>query len=287
MMGYVSRHLVLGCMCATLIIANLAVWFLTFQSSRNTLSVAFLDVGQGDAVFIQSPTGIQVLIDGGKDRSALRELGKVMSPLDRTLDVVIATHPDADHVGGLPGVLERYRVALYLEPGVVADTSPARALAAAVGEEEGVTSLYARRGQRLHLGGGAYLDMLFPDRDVSGLETNTASVVARLSYGATTFLLTGDAPESIEDYVAELDGETLQSAVIKAGHHGSNTSTGPALLAAARPAVAVVSAGKDNTYGHPHPDVVARIEEAGAHVVSTAESGTLTFISDGASIRMR
>jgi competence protein ComEC len=244
------------------------------------LSVSFLDVGQGDAIFIQGPTGTQVLIDGGKDRSVLRELGKRMSPFDRSLEVVIATHPDADHIGGLPGVFDRYKVGAYLSSGVEASTNQAEAIEAVAEKEKG-TSYELRRGDRILLGGGAYLDILFPDREVSLVETNTGSVVARLVYGDTSFLLTGDSPEAVEEYLVTLDGTSLESDVLKAGHHGSKTSTSEVFLRTVAPGAVVISAGKDNSYGHPHEEVVSRIETLGAHIFSTLGNGAVVFESDG------
>jgi len=138
---------------------------------------------------------------------------------------------------------------------------------------------------RIHLGGGAYADILHPEENVAQLrETNDASIMMRLVYGETEFMLTGDAPSWAEDRVASRYGSTLASDVLKAGHHGSKTSTSPAFLAAVDPAIVVVSAGKDNSYGHPNEDVIARILESGATLVSTINEGTITFVSDGKTV---
>lgn len=272
---------------ALLFVANAAVIALLFAPEERTLEVSFLDVGQGDAIFIEGPTGRQVLVDGGKDRSVLRQLGRRMGPLDRSLDLVIETHPDADHIGGLAGVLRSYEVARFMSPGIPNDTSAARALGAAAEGEVGLETLVARRGMRILLGGGAYADVLYPDRDVAGVETNTGSVVMRVVYGETEFLLSGDAPESVENWLARLDGAALASDVMKAGHHGSRTSTGEELLSAADPEAVVVSAGADNSYGHPHQEVLERIDASGAAVVSTAEEGLIRFVSDGSVVRQK
>lgn len=271
---------------AALVGLNLFVW-VVIASSSNALTVSFLDVGQGDAILIESPTGTDVLIDGGRDRSVLRELSKRLGPLDRTVDLVLATHPDADHIGGLPGVFKSYRVLRYMEPGVESETNPTEALLASVAGEEGIERITARRGMRLLFGDGAYADVLFPDREVPGLETNTASVVVRVVYGETAFLLSGDSPSSVEEWLVRLDGERLRSDVLKAGHHGSRTSTSESWLSAADPSFVVISAGKDNSYGHPHPEVLERLQASGATVVSTMDEGTITFISDGKTLRKR
>ncbi len=266
---------------------NVLIFTLVLLRPSHILTVSFLDVGQGDAILIESPTGTDVLIDGGRDRSVVRELPKRLGPFDRTIDLVVATHPDADHIGALPSVLDRYQVSYVLEPGVSSDTSPTKAFAASVLEEKGVTTMLARRGMRINLGGGAHMDVLFPDRNVSGLETNTGSVIARLVYGETSFLLTGDAPSSIENWLTLLDGEELKSNILKAGHHGSRTSTSEAWLSAVDPSVVVISAGKDNSYGHPHAEVLENIQASGASMEATLGEGTVTFVSDGKSVRRK
>ncbi len=266
------------------VVLNVVVWVLVLYVPNRPLIVSFLNVGQGDAIFIQSPTGVQMLIDGGRDRSVLRELGKHMSPLDRSIDLVVATHPDADHIGGLTGVLQRYRVGTYLSSDGTSETNTAQALRDAVSHEKGVDVLHAKRGQRILLGDGAYADVLFPDRSVAGVESNTGSIIMRVVYGETSFMLSGDAPSSIEDWIVALDGPSLESQVLKAGHHGSRTSTDETWLAAVDPNIVVISAGKDNSYGHPHQEVLERIAGSGASVLSTVE-GAVSLISNGVDIR--
>lgn len=266
------------------LILNAFVWVAFFHKPEGVLKVSFLDVGQGDAILIQSPTGKQMLVDGGRDRAVLRELPKAMGFFDRTIDVVVETHPDADHIGGLPGVFERYRVLAFLEPGIPNDTNAAAALVDAVARESGIQTTLARKGQRIDLGGGAYADILFPDRDVSTYETNTGSVVMRVVYGDTSFMLTGDSPRDIEEYLVGREGEGLRSDVLKAGHHGSRNSSSALWLKTVAPSVVVISAGKDNPYGHPHEETLARIRAQGADVVSTMNEGTVVFLSDGETI---
>lgn len=265
----------------------LAAFFLP-NSAPQGLQVSFLDVGQGDSILITGPTGIQVLIDGGKDRSVLRQLPQLMGPLDRTLDMVVATHPDADHIGGLPDVFRVYRVFYFVEPGRVGDTSFYERLDASVVSEAGQKTILARRDMRIHLGDGAYADILFPEGDVEKLrEANDASIVMRVVYGETEFLLTGDAPIWVEDRIVSAYGTALESDVLKAGHHGSRTSTGASWLSVVDPEIVVVSAGKDNSYGHPHPEVLERVTASGASVVSTIDEGTVTFVSDGSDVRRK
>lgn len=248
--------------------------------------VAFLDVGQGDAVYLEAPHGTQVLIDGGVGRAVLERLGEVMPFSDRTIDVVVATHPDADHIGGLPEVFARYDVGMFLEPGVRDDGADSAALAEAV-RAEGLTPVQVRSGMTLVLEPGVSIEILFPDRDVSGVDPNIGSIVARLSYGDTSFLLTGDAPTEVETYLVGLYGNALASTVLKVGHHGSRTSTSDVFLGFVDPTHGVISAGCDNTYSHPHEETIKRLARFGVRERRTCEEGTIMFESDGRMIRAR
>lgn len=272
---------------AIFLVTNVIIWYALAREENEVLTVVFLDVGQGDAIFIESPAGNQVLIDGGGGRAVLRELGGVMPFYDRSIDVLIATHPDQDHIGGLPDVLERYDVSFVIESGATNDTGAFDALERFI-NNEGAEHVRAQRGQIVNLGGGAYLEILFPDRDVSrvGGDTNSASIIAELVYGETEVLLTGDAPDAVENYLALLDSGGLQSDILKVGHHGSRTSTTDLFLSAVRPKYAVISAGEDNRYGHPHKEVLNQLAVAGVAVFGTYESGTIVFKSDGKTLEL-
>jgi competence protein ComEC len=229
-----------------IIASAVAFSWMAYEASPSTageralLTLAFLDVGQGDAIFIQSPTGTQVLIDGGINRDVLAELAGVMPFFDHSLDVVIATHPDKDHIGGLPHVLDRYQVTHIIDPGLE-DTSDAYALYTDRLKAEGATYRAAQRGDVVDLGGGAYLRVLFPDGVFASKDKNDASVIVQLVYGETEALLTGDASDDIERRLIALDGY-LESDILKAGHHGSKTSTAQEFLDVVDPEYAIVSA---------------------------------------------
>lgn len=260
------------------------VWQAIWQNRQiDQLTISFLDVGQGDAIFIESPTGNQVLIDGGPAGRLAAPLAKVMPWYDRSIDLVIATHPDADHIGGLPMVFERYRVANFMEPGVKGDTGVAREVEYRV-EQEGGQNFLARRGQTIDLGGGAVLQILFPDHDVSAMETNDASIVAKLIYGSTTAMLTGDSPEKIEKYLISFGSTTLDADILKLGHHGSKTSSSEEFLKAVSPQIAIISAGINNRYGHPHAEVTDRLNTLNIKTLRTEDfdhQKTITLVSDG------
>jgi competence protein ComEC len=254
------------------------------NARADELSVTFLDVGQGDAIFIESPTGVQVLIDGGPNASVLRALSEEMGFLDRSIDIVIATHADKDHIGGLVDVLDRYEVAEVVMTENRSATNADNAFIERV-EQEGAEVVIARRGLAYELGDGALLTVLFPDRDPSFLETNTASIVARLTYGTSEFLFTGDSPIAIEEHLVA-SGITLESDVLKVGHHGSRTSTSEHFVQSVRPQYAIISAGKDNSYGHPHIEVMNTLERPGVISKNTAEEGSITFVSDGTMVHL-
>src|SRR3989344_9310935 len=169
-----------------LVILLLGAAFSVYAASREDrggiLTVAFLDIGQGDAIFIDAPSGNQMLIDGGPGKSVLRELSKVMPFYDRSIDVVVATHPDADHISGLNDVLNKYKVALFVEPGVESDTAVYKELKNEVAAKN-IKIVEARWGMSVDLGNGTILEILFPVLDPTGMETNMASIVARLVYG--------------------------------------------------------------------------------------------------------
>ena len=272
-----------GLFCLTLIIWGL-VFFLTHEGK---LTVAFLDVGQGDAIFIETPNKTQVLIDGGSNKSVLRGLGKMMTFYDRSIDMVLATHPDLDHIGGLPSVLERFVVENIVWSEASSDSSAYDAFFEKVVDEQAKV-LYARRGRLvLDAEHGVYLEILFPDRDVGGMEANAASLVTKLIYGDTSFLFTGDAPKSIEKYLVNIDGNELDVDVLKLGHHGSKTSTSQELLAHTTPQYAIISAGKDNSYGHPHEEVLDLLEVFEVIHFNTADAGMIVFESDGKELKQK
>src|SRR3989344_2109293 len=261
------------------------VWYsMLLEALRTKLTVAFLDIGQGDSIFIEAPNGNQILIDGGSGASVLRKLSNVMPYYDRSIDVVIATHPDKDHVGGLVDVLNRFSVSYFVEPGVLGTTDVFKSLEKSV-ESHNVKKVIARRGGNIDLGDGVVLNILFPDHDVSRVkDTNDGSIVARLSYRATSAMLTGDAPQSVEARLVALFGKKLESNILKLGHHGSRTSSSAAFLGYVNPAYAIISAGLNNSYGHPHKEVTYLLEKFKIPTLKTYEDGTIIFKSDGDNI---
>jgi competence protein ComEC len=245
------------------------------------LHVVFLDVGQGDAIFIQTPSGQQVLVDGGpSERVLLSQLGRHMPFWDRTIDAVLLTHPDLDHVTGLVPVLERYRVDTVIHRPMELDSEVYDYWLQLV-EAEGATVYRGEAGLRLALDEGLDVVVLHPGAElVSGEEgsANNNSVVTRLTYGQVSVLLTGDI-EAVVEHQLVADGATLASTVLKAAHHGSCSSTTEEFLAAVDPEVVVVSVGADNDFGHPCAGVLERLEEM--TVYRTDEDGAVEIVTDG------
>lgn len=260
-------------------------WTAVFQASGQSLKVVFFDVGQGDAIFIETPKKTQILIDGGPSKKIVEKLGKELPFFDRSLDFIIATHPDSDHISGLVEVLKSYKVGLVGWTGVKGLTLEFQELSNEI-EENKSSKVVLKKGQKILVGRNLFFEVLAPLEDFEGKavkDYNTSSLVLRMVYGKNTFLFTGDAPVSIEKKLIE-EGTDISSQVLKIGHHGSSSSTGESFLEKVNPEIAVIQVGKDNRYGHPAPEVLGRLEKYGIKVMRTDERGNIKAFSDGAKI---
>ncbi len=262
------------------------------------LHVVFLDVGQGDAIFIQTPSGRQVLVDGGPSEPVLlAQLGRQMPFWDRTLDMVVLTHPDLDHITGLVAALERYQVDTVIFRGVEVEYEVYEHWLQLL-EAEGATVHQGEAGLRVTLDDGAGVSppvemaVLHPGAELasrSGGDVNDDSVVTRLTWGAVSVLLPGDIKAEVERRLV-VEGAPLRSTVLKAAHHGSCTSTTAEFLEAVDPEVVVISVGADNDFGHPCAEVLERLtlalDEVGgrAPVYRTDEQGVVEVVTDGARV---
>ncbi|MEK7190472.1 MAG: ComEC/Rec2 family competence protein [Patescibacteria group bacterium] len=239
-----------------------------------------LDVGQGDGLFIESPAGTQIMFDSGPPRKILGSLSKMMSPFDRNIDAIVVTNPDADHIGGILDIFKNYKVGAVFEPGTLNDSKIFQNLKTEM-KNKNIPNILARRGMRLDLGGDVFIDILFPDRDVSAWATNEGSVVARLSYGNISIMLTGDATAKTEKIILGENSSTrLSSTILKVGHHGSRTSSSESFVKAVSPIYALISDGKDNKYGHPHPETLNTLAQFGAKIFRTDLLGTIIIKCD-------
>jgi len=265
-------------------IISIVIWSAALREDRHgLLTVSFLDVGQGEAIFIDAPSGRQVLIDGGPDSSVLRELGKVMPWYDRSIDIIVATHPDDDDISGLIDVLQRYKVDAVVRSSVESSSPQWTALKQQMSDKAkgGMKVVTAQRGQMIELGKGVYIEMLSPDRPVPSTDPNTGCVVMRLVYGATSFMLPCDAPQDLEEYLAYLDGKNLHANALLAGKSGARTSSSRLFVGFVAPQYVVYSRGCNNKDGDPQPETLATMARFNIAAEDTCTSGTVTFVSDG------
>ena len=273
----ITQRLALGVSGVTAVLV--LSWGMTQPDGQ--LHIVFMNVGQGDATFIQTPSGRQILVDGGLYPSVLNDqLGRQMPFWDKEIDVLVATHPDADHVSGLVGVFDRYRVNQLITNGQSFGESPIydEVLAAAENQKTEVRPVQA--GEVIQIEDGVRLEVVHPGPQLIKEERNENSVSMRLVYKDFTFLFTGDAEQQAEAEMLERE-RPLTALVFKAGHHGSNSSSSLPFLQAVQPQIVIVSAGVDNRFGHPTPEMLARATAVGAVVLRTDELGSITVATDG------
>lgn len=261
---------------------NVLAWIAVFEASEYShLQVIFFDIGQGDAIFIVSPKGHQILIDGGPGSKILEKLAKEIPFYDRSLDLVILTHPEKDHMEGLIEVLKKYEVDYILWTGVVRDTSEFKAWQESL-EKEKAQIRIAKAGQKI-TASKVVFDILHPFEKLEGREfkdSNNTSIVAKLSFGNNSFLFTGDIYNSGEKKLVER-GDDLNSDVLKVSHHGSKSSSCEEFIEKVLPDIAVLQLGRKNPYGHPHQEVLERLEKYEIEILRTDESGDIKIVSDG------
>ncbi len=237
-------------------------------------TISILDVGQGDSALIQDISGKKILIDGGKDASVLQELSLHIPASDRFIDVVIVTHPDMDHAGGIAHVLHHYDVGIFLTSQVFSDTKIMDSIFKILSQKN-IPSYFARRGMTIKLNTEERFIVLFPDRDTSTWKTNEASIIGRFEHNSRSMLFMGDAPKSIELYLSETIPDLLTADILKIGHHGSNTSSDPLFIDVVTPYIAFVSAGKNNQYGHPTKEIIDIFNKRQIPLFSTITTGTI------------
>ena len=269
-------------------LANILAWsFVSSTQPTEILEVTFLDVGQGDAIFIQAPNGNQILIDTGPTDVVIRKLSEILPYYDRYIDFVITTHPDLDHIGGAPTLFDRYKIGTY----IFYENEPVSDVIERLNESianNGVATGHVRAGDRIVLDArrNIYLDVLWPSDKYESEDKNDLSIVTKLVYKNADVLLTGDASAKIErllisEYADDAAGTYLQSDILKLGHHGSKTSSSEAFLKMVAPAFSIVSAGLNNRYNHPSPEVIERLERFGFTIMKTTDLGSVVFRTNG------
>lgn len=265
---------------ALLAVANLVAWLvLRGQLPTDHGRLIVFDVGQGDAIYFRSPQGNDILIDGGPSDAVLAKLGRAMPFADRTIELMILTHPHADHVAGLVEVLKRYRVKAVMFPDVPYDTSTYQAFLALV-REKNIPVITPHLGQRVDFDQTSVFDVYYPlaaKFAVAPKDMNDASIVGKLSVGRTRALLTGDAGQSIEAELLNLH-LPLRAAILKVGHHGSQHSSSQAFLDAVGAQFSAISVGQHNRYGHPAAATLTALANTPTQVLRTDEDGDLNFL---------
>jgi len=288
-----------------LLLLNFFAWQEVFSlCGPKFLKVDFLDVGQGDSAFIETPQGHQILIDGGPTSAVLQKLSERIPFWDKTIDLVILTHPESDHMQGLFGVLQRYNVDYVLWTGVKKTApeyekwvsvlnqkqNPNTNFLASIFSSETATKVFSVSAGTKIRAGNSEIDVLFPLENLEGQElkasANDTCVVTRLIYGKDSFLFTGDIDSKAEKELANsYELASLESEVLKVAHHGSKYSTANLFLENVKPKIAVISVGK-NSYGHPTSEVLQRLEKYDIQTLRTDQSGDINMVSDGNSIKI-
>ncbi len=257
------------------------------QWQAPTLKVSFLDVGQGDGILIRTPTGETIIIDGGPDSTIVSKLGRNLPFYDHTIDLMVLTHPHADHIAGLVELLARYDVERVLYTGVEYSSSYYREWLHRV-DAEGAAVELANLGDH-YVFGEVSFDVLYPLDVIQGepfTDVNDSSIVLRVNYRQTAFLLAGDAPVSVEGEILSNASHTLLDVdVLKVGHHGSTSSTSQDFLEAVSPTYAIIQSGQGNKYGHPHQETLDRLHKFGATILRNDELGDIVCRSNGEQVQ--
>jgi competence protein ComEC len=261
-------------------IAIAVVWF--FYQPLSYLQVSILDVGQGDATLIKTINDKIILIDAGPNKKILQRLGEELPFWQRKIDLVILTHPHDDHFGGLLEVVKRYQVGTIILNNIECSDYSFKQLMSTIKSTQ--TKIIIYNGPEDFIIDGVKVALLYPKGNVSNKHydnANNSSLVTRLSFNNIDFLLTGDSEVKDEAEILKSSTASLESEVIKLGHHGSDTSSSEDFLKVAQPIVAVISVGKDNTYGHPSALILKRLERLNIPSYRTDLLGTIDFKTNG------
>jgi len=267
--------------------ANVFAWSVVYDLNQvQPLQVNFFDIGRGDSIFIQTPHGYQVLIDGGPTNIILEKLGSVMNFWDKSIDAIVLTHPDHDHIAGLIEVLKKYKVDFVLWNGLLKETGESEEWERLL-EKESIESKIIFSGHQISTPMVTF-DVLYPFESLEGIKmknTNNSSVVLHLIFKDTSFLLTGDIENSAEREIIEKNN-LKNSDVLKIAHHGSKTSSLEEFIGIINPIIAVISVDENNYYNHPHPAILELLNKYDINVLRTDLIGDIKIISDGKNIKI-
>lgn len=255
---------------------------LFLQSSPDGFThIYFLNVGQGDSILIRSPSGENIIVDGGPAQNVLSELNEVLPFFDNTIDHAILTHPDRDHIEGLIYILKKYPVKHVIFAAVNRQDYFFDTFLREI-QKRRISVTIADENSDILLQDGLLIDILFPFSQIVGganNDQNNLSVAAKISYGEIDVLLTGDM-ETLEENALMRHGLNLESEILKVAHHGSASSSTKDFLKAVKPEYSVISAGENNTYGHPHKPVLKRLQNIGSKILRTDRNGRVEIVFD-------
>jgi competence protein ComEC len=255
----------------------------TEAAADNPLKVHFIDVGQADSILVQTPSGKTMLIDAGNNADGNAVVSYIKSQGIKKIDVLVGTHPHEDHIGGMDTVVNSFDIGKIYMPRATTTTKTYEDVLTAI-SRKGLKITAAKGGQTIDVDPAIKADVLAPNSSTYD-DLNNFSVVLKLTYKNTSFLLAGDA-EDISEQEMVNKGYNLKADVLKVGHHGSDSSTTPAFLKAVSPKYAVISVGRGNDYGHPAPATLTKLASAGIEIYRTDEAGTIIATSDGNTIRL-
>ena len=274
-----NRKLIYPILILLLILAAI-IFSIVFFVRKDYLNIYFLNVGQGDSILVSQGSN-QLLIDGGKDgKLLLQKLGKYIPFWDRKIEIVVSTHPDQDHIGGLVDVFRAYNIGTVIKTNAKSDSQVFKKLEEEIAAEN-AQAVEAKKDVSIKFANGAIADILFPINSI--LEavddaSNDNSVVIKLTYGENSFLLTGDLPDAQETNLIRdaLAKNSLNSQILKVSHHGSKYASSDEFLAAVKPLDAIISVGK-NSYGHPSQETLDRLIKKGIKIFRTDEIGDIIY----------
>ena len=269
-------------------ISSLSILF-SKVNNNPVMKISYLDVGQGDATLIQTPGGQKILIDVGPDGRVLNSISKELSFFEKDIDAVFITHADLDHAGGIISILDYFNVSNIFISTVAEDSELYDSMYKVLENYNDVVVREIDGGNEILIDEeyDVTLDVLFPIPDYPFDNRNDKSLFMKLNYGDTSFIFTGDASTDIEEYIVNNSYESLESNILKVGHHGSDTSTSSSFIKSTKSKYGIISSGKDNDYGHPHRSVIESLRVEGVEVLRTDKGGNLSVISDGKDILVK
>ena len=262
----------------SILLANIIIWSFYFSLPDGKLHIKVYDVGQGDSILIKTASGKTILVDGGPDNSVLGYLGRDIPFYLKNIDLVVLTHPDADHLTGLIEVVKQYKVRKIWVNGVKKDTRVYQNWEKALSESSLKVEI-VKAGNKLKLEDSLILSVIWPQKDFISSKTNLLGIVIKLSYGEFDALLAADADKNVQPYTSSLG----HVEVLKVPHHGASESVSEAFLNLTSPEVSIISVGEKNPYNHPRQEALDLLTKSGSKIYRTDKDGSIEIVSNGES----